>query len=141
MRYVFSIGIQIVDNCVGVTGMASRKDNHFKGFAETLQDLSSKWPDIDASCNNLPIWERYRQLNIVLRFGLVAVDESFVQVEDDCFTILIAVMDFQNNFFSLDLDFLWLGDFFHKVYCLDRLKDVLINWTVLTVFLVLRQVA
>lgn len=83
---VLVVGIEVVEDHVGIAGVAGSEDNHLKVFAQVFENILSVGTDVDTCLYNFSSWEGNRQLDIVGRGqGVVAVDESLVQIKNHSF--------------------------------------------------------
>ena len=74
--------VQVVQDLVGIAGVACSEDHDFVPVLQALQQLDRARPNINACLRLLACRELNRDLQIVLQLhALIAVDERLVQVE------------------------------------------------------------
>ena len=85
---VLMLGVQVVQNGIGIARLAGGKHHDLEIGRQVLQQLHSPRSDIDASINNLPISQHHRQADMALGLVIfVEVDQSFVQIKNYCFFV------------------------------------------------------
>ena len=90
MMHMFMIWVEVIDHDVGITRMTCGKDDNLEFGREGFEEFCSSRPNIDASLNRFPIGKWNRQLNLMAHFQIfVAVNESFIEIENECLLIYI----------------------------------------------------
>lgn len=87
---VLVFGVEVVQDDVGVAGVAGCEDDYLEVTGEVLEELEGVGADVDAGLDDLAGGEGYGQFDVVGDAGvLVAVDQGLVQVEYDCLFVCI----------------------------------------------------
>lgn len=103
MMNVPSLRIQVIKNYICVTWMTGRKNDNLKIFWQSGQYFLSKGSHVDSNLNDFPCGKVHLNFEIAGNiYILVAMDQSFIQVKNDCLFILIPFGLRQVNFHMLD---------------------------------------
>lgn len=85
MLDVLVVGVQIIQDHIGVARVTSSEDDDLEVFAEVFEDVLGMGPDVDACFYDFASGESDGEFDVVGgREGVVAVNEGFVEVEHHC---------------------------------------------------------
>lgn len=79
VRYVFVVGIQVIDYHTTIALVTGSENNNLIKLRELLEAFNCKWSDVDACLCTLTIWKDDSQQNIVRYFRIfITMDQSLV---------------------------------------------------------------
>ena len=100
------LGVQVVQNLVGVATVTGCENDDFELALEKVENLKGPGSDVDPSLSQLPSWKFNGYFDVVRhRSTLVAVDEGLIQIKDHCSQPLATFLHLQLQYFVLDLCF------------------------------------